>query len=154
MGGSNSKKLDVEFPEKQVKAFLNKAHTTYNFPIELRPILRLFLKSINLKYCMMSPNNHSTDVRTFDIESLKASICGVRAAPFNGAIRFTLNGYAGSPYIHISSLVGDVAYCSKLVSRLESGSIATSCRFPSVKSKNKNKRKSKHKVNSQETRKL
>jgi len=49
------------------------------FQIELRPILRFFLKSINLKYSTMSPNNHSTDVRTLDVDLLKASICAVRA---------------------------------------------------------------------------
>ena len=76
----------------QVNALLNRAHTTYNFPVELRPILRFFVKAINLKYSTMSPNNHSTDVRTLDIELLKASICAVRAAPLNGAMRFTLRG--------------------------------------------------------------
>ena len=79
----------------------------------------------------MSPNNHSTEVRTLDIDLLKASICAVRAAPLNGAMRFTLRGYAGSPYMHIACPVGDTAYCSKAVRRLESASIAASCLFPS-----------------------
>ena len=66
---------------RQVNAFLNRAHTSYSFPIELRSLLRFFLKSINLKYSTMSPNNCSTDVRTLDRTLLKVSICAVRAAP-------------------------------------------------------------------------
>ena len=40
----------------------------------LIPILRFFLKSTNLKYFMISPNNHSTDTLTELIELLYGSI--------------------------------------------------------------------------------
>ena len=37
--------LDVEFPLRQVKAFLNRVKTTYNFPIELRLISKMYKKT-------------------------------------------------------------------------------------------------------------
>ena len=48
----------------------------------------------------MSPNSHSTDTRTELVDPLNISIWGVRAAPWNVPCRWTLRGYAGSPYMH------------------------------------------------------
>jgi hypothetical protein len=64
-------------------------------------ILSCCLKSTNLIYLVISPNNHSTLTRTLFIALLYCLIPSVNAALFrNGCWRWTLNGQAGSPYRH------------------------------------------------------
>ena len=63
-GGCNPKNSEVVEPYKHVRAFLNSAETMYIFPTGLIPIFRSFLKSMNLKYLIISPKTHSTDTRT------------------------------------------------------------------------------------------
>ena len=81
-------------------AFLTKAETTYIFPTELKPIFKFFLKSRNLKSLITLLKSHSTEEQMALIELLKSSICWVRTAFLKGAWRWTLSGYAGSPYRH------------------------------------------------------
>ena len=84
VGGSRSKDVAVLMPYKQLKAFCRSAETMYIFPMLLIPILRFFLKSTNLKYSMISPNNHSTNTLTELIEPFYAFIKGVRWGFRNG----------------------------------------------------------------------
>lgn len=107
----------------------------YIFPTVLRPIFKLFLKSRNLNDLIISPKIHSTDVLTVLMDLLYAIMSGVSTAPLKGDCRCTLKGYAGSPYRHSGTPVGEKAYCSSWSSRFESASIPASCRFPSIEKK-------------------
>lgn len=64
------KKIDVWFPYKHVIAFWIRAQTKYILPTELKPILRLLLKSKALNDLTTSPNVHSTDSLTELIDKL------------------------------------------------------------------------------------
>ena len=119
------------FPYKHVIAFLSKAETTYIFPTELKPIFKFFLKSRNLKSLIMSLKSHSTEVRTALIDLLKSSICCVRTAFLKGAWRWTLNGYAGSPYRHKGCPAGSKEFLANSLYTPESASIPLSCFLPS-----------------------
>lgn len=109
------------------------AQTMYIFPTADRPILRFFLKSINLKQLTISLNSHSTEALKGLIDLLNSSICGVRCRFRNGAWRCSLKGYAGSPYRHIGCITGPGvnANCCRSSRRCESCSIEASWRFPS-----------------------
>lgn len=126
------------FPYKHVMAFLSKAETTYIFPTELKPIFKFFLKSRNLKSLITSLKSHSTEERTALIELLKSSICGVRTAFLKGAWRWTLSGYAGSPYRHKGWPAGSKEFVANSLYTPESASIPLSCFLPSSKTKMKN----------------
>ena len=80
----------------------------YIFPTALSPTVRFLLKSKNEKYSKMSPKTHSTAVLTLLIDLLNSCCGAVRAAPLNGPCRWTLKGYAGSPYKHNGWPVGDI----------------------------------------------
>ena len=56
-----------------------KLHKSFIFPMVLSPILRLFLKSRDLKEFITSPKIHSTEVLTLLIFLLYNSIAGVNA---------------------------------------------------------------------------
>ena len=79
VGGSREKK-SVWFLYRHVRQFRNNALTMYIFPTDDKPTFKFFLKSRNLKSVIMSPNSHSTDVRTALIAVLNSCICGVSTA--------------------------------------------------------------------------
>ena len=66
----------------------------------------IFLNSINLKLLMTFPNNHTSDTWTLTMLSLKAFCFCVRYAPLNGACKYYLKEYVGSPYIQSLSCWG------------------------------------------------
>lgn len=102
------RKEEVVDPYVHEWAFLNRAQMIYIFPTALSPTLRFLLKSKNEKYSKMSPKTHSTAVLTLLIDLLNSCCGAVRAAPLNGPCRWTLKGYAGSPYKHNGWPVGDI----------------------------------------------
>ena len=77
-----------------VRALRMIAQTTYILPMALSPILRLFLKSRDLKEFITSQKIHSTEVLTLLIFLLYNSIAGINAlAPaLNGACKCALSG--------------------------------------------------------------
>lgn len=83
-GGLRSKNSDVMLPYKHVIAFLSMTATTYILPTLFWKSLRFFLKSLNLKELMTSPNNHSTELLTALIFVLYSSIFGVRMPCLKG----------------------------------------------------------------------
>lgn len=56
VGRLRSKYFEVELPYKHVTTFCRIAETTYIFPMLLNISFRFFLKSINLKCVVISPN--------------------------------------------------------------------------------------------------
>ena len=70
--------LLVDEPYKQVLALQSNAHTIYIVPTSDRAIFRFFLKSMNAKYCAISPNIHSTDTLTLLIALLNCFSSSVR----------------------------------------------------------------------------
>ena len=92
VGGLRLKYLEVVFPYRQVNAFLRRAQTTYNFPIELRPVLKFFFEVLKFEVLDYVSNNHSTETLKPDIHLLNSSICGVITPFLKGAIRLTLRG--------------------------------------------------------------
>ena len=130
VGGSTSKYVEVKLPYIHVKQFFKIPETMYILPTALNPTFRSFLKSMNLKLLIISPNNHSTDTRTLLIDLLNASISGFSTTIRKGACRWTRRGYAGSPYKHIGS-PSELKACASSISKiLESRNIPESCSPP------------------------
>ena len=76
---------------KQVLALVSSAQTPYIFPTGLKPIFKLFLKSRNAKYFIISLNNQFTLIRTLLISELNSSCNGLRL-PRKGACKWIRTG--------------------------------------------------------------
>lgn len=78
----------------------------------------------------MSPKTHPNAVLTVLIDKLNSCCCAVKAAPLNGPCRWTLNGYAGSPYKQRGWPVGAIQCVSNIGSKPDTASTPLSCLLP------------------------
>ena len=90
--GCKVKKLTYVVAITTCYTFLSKVPTKYIFPTALKHNLRFFLKSKNAQSLTISPNVHSTEVLTSDIDLLNCSCSGVRFPPLNPVCLCTLKG--------------------------------------------------------------
>lgn len=81
---------------------------------------------------MMSPNIHSSEIQRLLIEWLYSSMRGFGATIRKGVCKYTLKGYAESPYKQTGCPVVEKAYWLRSLSRPEPANMPASCFLPFV----------------------